>query len=72
MMSRKRLRARQQAMKRRHHCVPRPYDHARVERREESRQRLRRLFEMNASDEFIANAFSISLQGVRLLRLLMH
>jgi hypothetical protein len=67
MINTKRLRDRQAAMFRKHHRV-RPYSHARRDQAEEHKLRLRKMFSLGLSDEFISGVLGVGVQVVRFLR----
>jgi hypothetical protein len=70
MISPSKLRALQEAMRARRGV--RPYDYYRRDRDEDSWLRLDRMFDLGASDELIAQAFSLRVQAVRFLRDVRH
>lgn len=67
MISLSKLRARQAAMRARPRKA-RPWDHANEDQAEEFIFRLRKMFEAGLSDKFIANALSLDVPLVQILR----
>jgi hypothetical protein len=71
MLNNRRLREKQKAMRARPH-KPRPYDYKNEDDAEQSILRLRKMFEVGMTDEHIANALSLGVPFVQVLRNKQH